>query len=154
MHRTAPFSVAVYEENVHTILSNLHLFNDTKGITNAALLLFARDVQKWFPSASVKCAQFYGSRMEKPILSQQIYDGIVFEVVDKAVYLAGYIEQLGTGAADLIKRCQDLGLRRPEFRQDENFLSILWRKNAGKDDATDHATGHEKTSIRRIVMAI
>lgn len=96
--------------------------------------------------------------MEKPVLSQQIYDGIVFEVVDKAVYLAGYIEQLGTGAADLIKRCQDLGLRRPEFRQDENFLSILWCKNAGKDDATGHATGHEtgheKTSIRRIVMAI
>ena len=204
----------------------------------------------------VKCAQFYGTRMEKPILSQQIYDGNVFEVVDKAVdfvlsridasvgertksakvdvsyelpiqavteaivnavvhrdyvsngsvqvmlfknrlevwnpgrlpqgvtvanlsqehksipvnpilarpvYLAGYIEQLGTGTTDLIKRCIDLDLRRPEFRQDENFLSILWRKGA---DATESAanqvtgqetgqeTGQVKSTVQRIVLAI
>ena len=87
-------------------------------------------------------------------MSQQHRSIPVNPILARPVYLAGYIEQLGTGTTDLIKRCQDLGLRRPEFRQDENFLSILWRKNAGKDDATGHETGHEKTSIRRIVMAI
>ena len=245
------FPLQYSEDNVHSILSSLHLINDSEGVTNAALLLFARDVQKWFPASSVKCAQFYGTKMEKPILSQQIYDGSVFEVVDKAVdfvlsridarvgertksaqvdvsyelpvqavteaivnavvhrdyastgsvqvmlfkdrlevwnpgrlpqgitvvnlsqehrsipvnpilarpvYLAGYIEQLGTGTTDLIKRCQDLGLRRPEFRQDENFLSILWRKESAKNGVvgheTGHETGHEKATIRRIVMAI
>lgn len=87
-------------------------------------------------------------------LSQEHRSIPVNPILACPVYLAGYIEQLGTGTTDLIKRCQDLGLRRPEFRQDENFLSILWRKNAGKDDATGHKTGHEKTTIRRIVMAI
>lgn len=43
------------------------------------------------------------------------------------VYLAGYIEQMGTGTTDIIKRCKEAGLRTPEFFQDEDFLTILWR---------------------------
>ena len=228
------FPLLYSDENVHIILSSLHLIDDSDGVTNAALLLFARDVQKWFPAATVKCAQFYGNRVEKPILSQQIYEGNVFDVVDKAVgfvlsridahvgertqsaqvdvsyelpvqavteavvnavvhrdyastgsvqvmlfknrlevwnpgrlpqgitiinlgkdhqsipvnpilvrpvYLVGYIEQLGTGTTDLIKRCLDLGLRCPEFRQDENFVSVLWRREV--ECATGQETGNE-----------
>ena len=44
------------------------------------------------------------------------------------VYLAGYIEQVGTGTNDVIDRCVELGLRRPEFRQDEVFMVVMWRK--------------------------
>jgi len=44
------------------------------------------------------------------------------------VYLAGYIEQVGTGTNDVIDRCVELGLRKPEFHQDENFMVVMWRK--------------------------
>ena len=44
------------------------------------------------------------------------------------VYLAGYIEQVGTGTNDVIDRCLELGLRKPEFRQDEGFMVTLWRR--------------------------
>ena len=44
------------------------------------------------------------------------------------VYLAGYIEQVGTGTNDVIDRCVELGLRKPEFRQDEDFTVVMWRK--------------------------
>lgn len=249
------FPLQYSEENIHTILSSLHLITDDDGVTNAALLLFAKDVQKWFPAATVKCAQFYGTRVEKPILSQQIYDGNVFEVVDRAVgfvlsridarvgertqsaqvdvsyelpvqavteaivnavahrdysstgsvqvmlfkdrlevwnpgrlpqgmtivklngehqsipvnpvlahpvYLAGYIEQLGTGTTDLINRCLALGLRRPEFRQDESFVAILWRRepigNAESGNMTGKVTGNAAGkvtgNVKRIVLAI
>ena len=253
------FPLQYSEENVHTILSSLHLITEDDGVTNAALLLFAKDVQKWFPSAVVKCAQFYGKRMEKPILSQQIYDGNVFEAVDRAVdfvlsridahvgertisaqvdvsyelpvqavteaivnavvhrdyastgsvqvmlfrdrlevwnpgrlpqgitiiklsgehqsipvnpllarpvYLAGYIEQLGTGTTDLISRCVNLGLRHPEFRQDESFVTVLWRRESGLNaeagqeagqvtgQVAGQVAGQVKESIRRIVLAI
>ena len=59
-------------------------------------------------------------------LSQEHKSIPVNPILARPVYLAGYVEQLGTGTTDLIKRCIDLDLRRPEFRQDENFLSILW----------------------------
>ena len=215
------FPLTYSEENVHRILNSLHLISDDGRVTNAALLLFAKDPQKWFVSSTVKCVQFYGTKVQKPLAYQQIYGGSVFEVVDQAVafvmshidarvgertvsaqvdveyelpvqavtetivnavvhrdylstgsvqvmlfkdrlevwnpgrlpkgmtveklngehaslpvnpllanpvYLAGYIEQVGTGTNDVIDRCVELGLRKPEFRQDEDFTAVLWRK--------------------------
>ena len=200
-------------------------------MTNAALLLFAKDPQKWFVSSTVKCVQFYGTKVQKPLASQQIYGGSVFEVVDQAVsfvmshidarvgertasaqvdvayelpvqavtetivnavmhrdylstgsvqvmlfkdrlevwnpgrlpkgmtveklngehaslpvnpllanpvYLAGYIEQVGTGTNDVIDRCVELGLRKPEFRQDEDFTAVLWRKEGAATGDGNH----------------
>ncbi len=39
-----------------------------------------------------------------------------------------FFEQVGTGTNDVIDRCVELGLRKPEFRQDEDFMVTLWRK--------------------------
>lgn len=214
------FPLQYSEDNIHQILSSLHLITDDDKIKNAALLLFAKDVQKWFASATIKCAQFYGTKVQKPMLSQQIYGGSVFEMVDQAVgfvmsrinqqvgerihsaqvdvtpelptqavmeaivnavvhrdynstgsvqvmlfkdrlevwnpgrlpqgmtikkltaehssrpvnpvlanpvYLAGYIEQMGTGTTDIIDSCEAMNLKTPEFYQDEDFRAILWR---------------------------
>ena len=222
------FPLTYSEENVHRILNSLHLISDDGRVTNAALLLFAKDPQKWFVSSTVKCVQFYGTKVQKPLAYQQIYGGSVFEVVDQAVafvmshidarvgertvsaqvdveyelpvqavtetivnavvhrdylstgsvqvmlfkdrlevwnpgrlpkgmtveklngehaslpvnpllanpvYLAGYIEQVGTGTNDVIDRCVELGLRKPEFRQDEDFMVVMWRKEVSQDEA-------------------
>ena len=53
------------------------------------------------------------------------------------VYLAGYIEQVGTGTNDVIDRCVELGLRKPEFRQDEDFMVTLWRKDGSGTAQSD-----------------
>ena len=46
------------------------------------------------------------------------------------MYLAGYIERMGTGTGDIIRLCQEAGLEKaPEFIQEEIFKTILWRKN-------------------------
>ena len=230
------YPIAYSDENVHKILDSLHLIADNNQVTNAALLLFAKDPQKWFVSSSVKCVQFYGTKMQKPLATQQIYGGNVFEVVDQAVafvmshinaqvgertesaqveikyelpvqavteaivnavvhrdyrstgsvqvmlfkdrleiwnpghlpkgmtiqklngehaslpvnpllanpvYLAGYIEQVGTGTNDVIDRCLQMGLRKPEFHQDEDFSVILWRET-GKE------TGKETDNSQRL----
>lgn len=214
------FPLTYSESNILQILSSLHVITEDGKVKNAALLLFAKDPQKWFATATIKCAQFYGTKVEKPMASLQIYGGTVFEQVDMAaafvmsridqrvgerifstqvnvtpelpaqavreaivnavvhrdytdngsvqvmlfrdrlevwnpgrlphgmtienlsgvhrsrpvnpvlanpVYLAGYIEQMGTGTTDIIERCKDAGLRTPEFIQDEDFLTILWR---------------------------
>lgn len=80
----------------------------------------------------------------------------------RPVYLAGYIEQLGTGTTDLINHCLDFGLKRPEFRQDENFVSVIWRGKTGENSlaghetghVAGHETGHVKTTVQRLVLAI
>ena len=47
-----------------------------------------------------------------------------------SVYLAGYIEQVRTGTNVVIDRYLELGLRKSEFRQDEGFRVMMWRREA------------------------
>lgn len=45
------------------------------------------------------------------------------------MYLAGFIERMGTGTGDIIRLCEEAGLKKaPEFLQEEIFKTILWRK--------------------------
>ena len=43
------------------------------------------------------------------------------------MYLVGYIERLGTGTGDIIRLCQEKGLKEPEFIKGENFRTVIWR---------------------------
>ena len=47
------------------------------------------------------------------------------------VYLAGYIERLGTGTNDLIDACTSMGLKKPTFVQEEDFCITIWRNVDG-----------------------
>lgn len=49
------------------------------------------------------------------------------------MYWNGYIEKLGTGTEDIIRKCKEYGLRVPEFHQDEDFRVIIWREQQEND---------------------
>ena len=66
------------------VLRHLNLYSDGE-LTNASILLFGRQPQKYFISSEIKCAQFTGTTVNKPIQSYQIYKGDVFQLVDQAV---------------------------------------------------------------------
>jgi predicted HTH transcriptional regulator len=53
------------------------------------------------------------------------------------IYLAGYIERMGTGTGDIISKCLDLGLKQPEFIQDEDFKVVLWRSEQESEGIND-----------------
>jgi len=206
----------------NVLLKHLDLIDDTGRLANAAILLFGKKPQKYFLTSEVKCAQFYGNVVEKPIPSYQIYRGTVFELVDQAtsfvmsridnwvgtrdvgtkadvpthpelpidaikeaivnavchrdytsnssvqvmlfnnrleilnpgilpygltvqklhephrssptnplladpMYWNGYIEKVGTGTEDILKKCLEYNLKEPEFHQEEDFKVIIWR---------------------------
>lgn len=71
---------------VAELLAHLNLLGKNGGIKNAALLLFGKNPQKYFISSEVKCAQFYGTEVEKPMADYKIYTGDVFELADQATY--------------------------------------------------------------------
>ena len=201
------------------LLEHLNLIDDGH-LTNAAILLFAKQPQKFLGSSEVKCTHFHGIEVAKPIPSYQTYRGTVFDLVDAAVdfvlskialsvgtreagpqvpvhyeipkeviaeaivnavahrdytstgsvqvmlftdrleiwnpgllppsltlerlrqahgsvpanpllaesmYLAGYIERMGTGTQDMIRRCVEAGLPEPEFTMSDGFRTIIRR---------------------------
>ena len=210
-----------FEDGIEQIFSAIHVLTDDGRLTNGALLLFAKDPQRFFRTSEVRCAQFYGTKVEKPIRNYQVYTGSLFEMIDLAVgfvmsridayvgtrdqsadapvkyelpetavaeaianavahrdytsnasvqvmlfrdrlevwnpgklpdgftiqklhevhrseptnpviahplFMAGYIEHLGTGTTDIIADCEKAGLRTPEFIQADDFRTIIYRK--------------------------
>ena len=210
------------EENIPQILQKLDLASADGRLTNSALLLFAKRPQHFFPSCGIKCMMFPSPVKCKPILSLQVYEGGLLEMIDdaiayvmqhvdayvgthttasvdvqyevpieavteaivnaathrdyqsngsiqveiypdrieiwnpgmlpmgltieqlkgvhksipnnpilaKPVYLAGYIERVGSGTTDMIEKCEAEGLKAPEFKQDGDFQTVIWRKKA------------------------
>ena len=55
----------------------------------------------------------------------------------------------GTGTNDVIDRCVELGLKKPEFRQDEDFMVTLWRKEgSGTVQSDPESLPNSKESAR------
>lgn len=218
--------------SLETVLTHLDLISDNGRVSNAALLLFGKQPQRFFISSEIKCAQFYGNEVTKPIPSYQVYKGDVFQLVNQAVdfvisrvnatvgsrdksvqvdvdyelpvaavreaivnavahrdytdngsvqvmlfrdrleiwnpgvlpagltiaklskphrsipantllanpmYLTGYIERMGTGTGDIIRRCTEKGLKTPEFIQENDFKVIIWRAEQATEQATEQA---------------
>jgi predicted HTH transcriptional regulator len=67
------------------ILTHLNLISK-KRITNAALLLFGKSPQRFFISSEIKCVQFYGTDVVKPIPSYFIKE-ICFNLLIRLLIL-------------------------------------------------------------------
>ena len=202
-----------------TLLAHLGVLNDGR-LTNAALMLFAKQPQRYLATSEIRCAHFHSSEVSKPIPSYQVYKGTVFRMVDQALdfvlsklalsvgtraqsvrvpiayeipkevvaeaivnavahrdyasngsvqvmlfsdrlevrnpgglqppmtleklrvphdsvpanprlaeamYLAEYVERMGTGTLDMIARCAQAGVPGPEFAEDGGFVTTIRR---------------------------
>ena len=65
------------------------------------------------------------------------------------MYLAGFIERLGTGTGDIIRLCAAKNLKEPEFIQEENFKTIIWRtlKTTGQAGGKNHLETAQDAAI-------
>ncbi len=81
------------------VLQNFNLLRDGRP-TNAAMLLFGKEPRRYFSNVQVHCFHFHGTVKQKPIASQQPYEGRLFEVIDEAVeFVLGKIDRrVGTRA--------------------------------------------------------
>ena len=112
---------------------NAVVHRDYLSTGSVQVMLFKDRLEVWNPGRLPK-----GMTVEK--LNGEHASLPVNPLLANPVYLAGYIEQVGTGTNDVIDRCVELGLRKPEFRQDEDFMVTLWRREgvtAGNDNHND-----------------
>ena len=107
------------------------------------VMLFRNRLEVWNPGrlpyqlSIAKLKKPHGSFPPNPLLAEPLY-------------LAGYIERLGTGIPDMIKRCMEAGLAEPEFYQEESFKVILWRKSQKTEQATEQAT----EQVNRLILVM
>lgn len=68
---------------VADVLTHLHLLADGK-VSNAAMLLFGRDPQKFVPCAEIRCMHFHGTEVQRPVPFYRVFKGRLFDQVDQA----------------------------------------------------------------------
>lgn len=69
---------------VSDVLSHLNLLCGDHP-SNAAILLFGRNPQRFLPASEVRCMHFHGTEIQRPVPFYRIFKGTLFEQVDMAV---------------------------------------------------------------------
>ncbi|MDO9575125.1 MAG: DUF4062 domain-containing protein, partial [bacterium] len=87
--------------------THLNLLKDDR-LTNAVVLLFGKNPQKFHLQVEVKCLHFHGTEIEKPFKSYHIYKSNIFEQIDKAL---GFV--LDTLSLPVIRQPGTVAVKRP-----------------------------------------
>ncbi|HHN47846.1 MAG TPA: DUF4062 domain-containing protein [Bacteroidales bacterium] len=106
--------------SVKEAIVNAIAHRDYSSNASVQVMLFRNRLEVWNPGqlpyhlSISKLKQPHASYPANPLLAEPLY-------------LAGYIERMGTGIPDMVKECLEAGLKEPELKQDEAFKTILWR---------------------------
>ena len=77
-------------------LEHLHFRRDGHP-TQAAMLLFGRDPQRYMPAAEMRCMHFHGTEVERPVPFYRIFKGTLFDQVDRAADFVLSVLNRGVG---------------------------------------------------------
>ena len=109
------------------VLKHFELLNNGKP-TIAAILLFGKKPQKYFRISEINCAHYPGVENVKPMISQHVYEGTLFDQVDNgAAFVLGAISRAviqKPGRADF-----DRPFEIPEFVVEEAITNAIVHRN-------------------------
>jgi len=130
-----PGSYEIPKEVIREAIVNAIAHRDYTSNASVQVMLFKDRLEIWNPGSLPlgwkieKLKQLHTSVPANPLLAQPMY-------------LAGYIERLGTGTADMLRIAALAGLKAPEFIQEEEFKIIVYRPayRASTGQATGQVT--------------
>jgi predicted HTH transcriptional regulator len=117
----APVAYEIPPEVVREAIVNAIAHRDYTSNGSVQVMLFADRLEVWNPGTLPpsltleKLRHAHGSVPGNPLLAEPLY-------------LTKYIERMGTGTGDMIKRCREAGLPEPEFALADGFVTIIRRK--------------------------
>lgn len=120
----APTVYEIPREVVGEAIVNAVAHRDYSSSGSVQVMLFSDRLEVWNPGSLPPALTF--EKLRQPHAS---FPGN--PLLAEPLYLTKYIERMGTGTGDMIKRCRDVGLREPEFREDGGcFVLTIRRKTA------------------------
>ena len=138
----APINYELPSAAVIEAIVNAVVHRDYTSNASVQVMLFKDRLEIWNPGSLP-----FGLTTEKLRLPHPSIPHI--PLLAEPMYLAGFIERMGTGTRDIIKLCREAGLNPPEFIQEEIFRTIIWRPVT--DQATGQTTG--QVTVQATVQA-
>ncbi len=116
----APVAYEIPKEVVTEAIVNAVAHRDYTSDASVQVMLFADRLEVWNPGTLPPPLT-----LDKLRVPHQSVPGN--PLMARAMYLAKYIEQMGTGTLDMIERCMGAGLREPEFEATGRFVTRIRR---------------------------
>ncbi len=121
-----PVDYELPESAVAEAIANAVAHRDYTSNACVQVMLFRDRLEVWNPGrlpdgfTVQKLREVHSSEPTNPVIAHPLF-------------LAGYIEHIGTGTTDIIAECDQYGLRTPEFHQAEDFRTIIYRSEKVSD---------------------
>ena len=117
----APVAYEIPPEVISEAIVNAIAHRDYTSTASVQVMIFADRLEIWNPGHLPSALnlqtlrQPHGSYPANPLIAEPLY-------------LAQYIERMGTGIGDMIERCTAHGLQELVFKQTDGFVTTIWRK--------------------------
>lgn len=125
--RKKRIDVTVLEEDTEVLLDKLHLINHGY-LTNAALLLFSKDPERYFTGAFIKVGFF---ETDADLLYQDEVRGSLFEQIDKVIELIFFKYMKAKISYDGLQRIEEYFVTEASMR--EAILNAMFISNMNQE---------------------
>jgi len=138
-HISIPGKYEIPKEIVTETVVNAVAHRDYTSNASIQIMLFSDRLEIWNPGSlpigwSVEnLKQVHPSIPANPLLAEPMY-------------LAGYIERIGTGTSDMEKWSKENGLPAPIFKQEDDFRVVLYKISNSQGNELD-SQGNERKNI-------
>jgi len=127
-----PTKYEIPQEVVAEAIVNAVVHRDYTSNASVQVMLFKDRLEVWNPGTlppTLTLEKLRGPHASVP------HNPLIAE----PMYLAKYIERMGTGVRDMIRRCLDAGLAEPEIRIDGGFFVLTIRRKITESEAQSGA---------------
>ncbi len=148
----APVAYEIPREVVSEGIVNAIAHRDYTSTGSVQIMLFADRLEIWNPGrlpstlTLERLREAHGSVPHNPSLAEPLY-------------LTKYIERMGTGTLDMIRRCRESGLLEPEFRVTDGFslriarpVSVITPPEVGLGERLGEELGEELGETRAAIV--
>ena len=116
----APVSYEIPKEVVREAIVNAVAHRDYTSNASVQVMLFSDRLEVLNPGRLPPALTLEQLRQAHPSVPNN-------RLLARSLYLTQYIEEMGTGTLDMIRRCRDAGLPEPEFTDSGGFKTTIWR---------------------------
>ena len=116
----APRTYEIPEEVVTEAVVNAVAHRDYTSNSSVQVMLFADRLEIWNPGSLPPALTFEKLRVPHASVPAN-------PLLAESMYLVNYVERMGTGTLDMIRRCSAAGLPEPEFTVTDVFVARVWR---------------------------
>ena len=129
----APTAYEIPQEVVAEAIVNAVCHRDYTGNASVQVMLFRDRLEIWNPGSLPPTLTLGALKGPHPSVPTN-------PLIAEPMYLAKYVERMGTGIRDMVDRCRTAGLSEPEFRVEGGLWVTTIRRRAPVGRGTPHET--------------